>query len=155
MKVTFRDLVSNFGSVRANKVESVHLARVPRAFADVWGVHFYSDLRLELELSAPDHPLDAALYLRILQTYASVAEACGSQLGVEILEVQGERLHLFWELAVPTPNTELKLIEFSRVFHALASQRIAEEAPGYEFTLRFAADYGRSLIVRTAGSDFS
>ena len=114
-----------------------------------------SDLRLELELSAPDHPLDAALYLRILQTYASVAEACGNQLGIEILEVQGERLHLFLELTAPTPNIGLKLIEFSRLFHALASQRIAEEAPGYQFTLRFAADYGRALIVRTADRDLS
>jgi hypothetical protein len=155
MKVSFRDLVSNFGSVRANKVDSVHLADSPRVFADVWGVHFYSDLRLELELSAANQRVDAALYLRILQTYASIAEACGSQLGMEILEVQGERLHLFWELVPPTPNAGIELIEFARAFHSLASQRIAEEAPGYEFTLRFAADYGRSLILRTIGRDFS
>ena len=155
MKVSFRELVSNLGSVRANKVESVYLPMAPRVFADVWGIHFYSDLRLELELSAPDHPLDAALYLRILQTYASIAEACGNSLGIEILEIQGERLHLLWEVAAPRPNEGLKLVDFSRAFHALASQRIAEEAPGYRFTLRFAADYGRALIIRAAGRDFS
>src|SRR5260370_3459370 len=155
MKISFRDLVSHLGSVRANKLESVYLPAAPGVFADVWGIHFYSDLRLELELSASDHPLDASLYLRILQTYASVAEACGNQLGIQILEVQGERLHLLWELAAPSPNEGLKLIDFSRAFHALASRRIAEEAPGYRFSLRFAADYGRALIVRTAGRDFS
>src|ERR1700730_15488730 len=98
MKVSFRELVSTLGSIRANKVESVYLPVAPRVFADLWGIHFYSDLRLELELSAPDHPLDAALYLRILQAYASIAEACGNSLGIEILEIQGERLHLLWEV---------------------------------------------------------
>src|SRR5271165_6127705 len=155
MKVSFRELVSNLGSVRRIKVESVYFPVAPTVFADVWGIHFYSDLRLELELSVPDHPLDAALYLRILQTYASSAEACGSSLGIEILEIQGERLHLLWEVAVPRPNEGLKLIDFARAFYALASERIAEEAPGYRFSLRFAADYGRALIIRTAGRDFS
>ena len=124
-------------------------------FADVYGVHLYADLRLELALSAPESPLDASLYLRILQAFASSAEACSRTLNMRILEVQGERLHLFRQLPAPTQNTETELITFARVFHALAISNIEKEAPGYRTTLRFAVDHGRSLIIRTAQLDFS
>ena len=149
MKASLEALMSaqQFGSGR--------IGAATANFADVHGVHLYADLRLELALSAPESPLDASLYLRILQAFASSAEACGRILNMRILEVQGERLHLFRELPAPTLNTETELITFARVLHALAINNIEKEAPGYRATLRFAADQGRSLIIRTSQLDFS
>lgn len=124
-------------------------------YADTVGVHFYSQLDTLLELSAAEGENNASTLLRMLQEYATAAQAAGDAAGFLIFEVQGQRLHLFREGQLSAQQAENIVVEFARTFHRLAEQKIAATAPRQAFHLRIAADHGRAVVIRSMGTDQS
>ena len=67
------------------------------SYYDGSGFHLYAQLSLQLKYTAPENVADATKSFEIIQRYTDIAEACSRQFTGRILEVQGERLHLFFE----------------------------------------------------------
>src|ERR1017187_4204614 len=91
-QVNFRTLVD---AVNRNSVfwsAAPTLATQP--FAVETGFHVYGELNLTLKLTAATDTKDAARLLRVLTEYVAIAETCAALVGAELLEVQGERIHL-------------------------------------------------------------
>src|SRR5260221_2334932 len=149
MKVSFDQLLAfskQAAFSAAIKARRWNADDVPHA--DTKGFHAYADLDLVMQLAAGD---DQAAYrnLQILQAFASAAESVGSTSGLRILEVQGQRLHLFLETDVPSPEIFDDLLQGCRVFHRLAKQEIGTLAGPAPFYIRMAADYGRAILLRS------
>lgn len=155
MKVSFNQLLGLANRTEfslANKEGRVQQADPP--FADTTGIHIYSDLALPLKIAAGDDQ-DAVRLLQILQRYAEAAALLRSRTGTVILEVQGPRLHLFREEPVLTSRTVEDVVTACRAFHALATAAIKPVAGTTAFNIRMAADYGRAIMLRSAGEDVS
>lgn len=123
-------------------------------FSDTHGFHVYSDLDLRLVLAAAENENSAYINLQILQAYATAAEAIARSSGLRILEVQGQRVHLFRESGEPRREAE-QVVDACRVFHDLATKKIQEIRRTLPFTIRMAADYGRAILLRSVGEDVS
>jgi len=133
-------------------VESASRDAQPLAIGDIQctkerGFHIYGELRLSLKMTAAEDTRDAQRYLSILQDYATIADACAREIQAELLEVQGERIHLLMPSATPDRAAVDKLIAFSISFAHLVYTKIAAKA-GKEFQgFALAADHGDTLIL--------
>lgn len=123
-------------------------------YTDTTGFHLYGDLDMELRLTAGDDHA-AALTLQILQAYAFAADAICEPNWLRILEVQGGRIHLYVESAVPNEQLVRKLIRSCEVFHHIATREISKLAGKTSFSIRMAADHGRAILLRSNGEDVS
>lgn len=123
-------------------------------FADSTGYHTYADLDLVLEFSAGDNEA-AYRNLQVLQAFASAAESVGSASGMRILEVQGQRIHLYLEAANPTEDSVELLVMACRAFYRIAKREISQRVGDTPFSIRMAADHGRAILLRSVGDDQS
>lgn len=156
MKIPLKTLVgwankAAFNAALQNRSISIE----ERPYADVVGVHIYSQLDTRLALSAAEGEENAAILLRILQEYATAAEATGMAAGIYIFEVQGQRLHLFREGLVTAFEAEKIIVGFARAFSRVVSEKVSSICGGHAFHLRLAADYGRAVILCSSGDDES
>lgn len=111
------------------------------------GFHVYGELRLSLKMTAAEDTRDAQRYLSILQDYATIADACARETQAELLEVQGERIHLLMPCAGADRSAVDRLIGFSISFAQLVYAKISAKA-GKEFQgFALAADHGDALIL--------
>ena len=155
MKISFNQLLGF--SKRATYSEAINnrtwnASNTP--YADTTGFHLYSDLDMQLGLIAGGEAA-AARTLQILQCYAWAAEAVCEADWLRVLEVQGQRLHLFAETSDTSPENVQRLIRSCRVFHGLASREINQIVQDEPFNIRMAADYGRAILLRSTGDDIS
>lgn len=116
-------------------------------YAPESGIHVYSDLRINLHLSAAEDDAMARRFLRILETYAALADhSCGS-VGGYLLEVHGERLHAF------IPATRITEQSIGQVFayaSSLTQAVYAEIKPlaGDAWDgFAMAADFGPAVMI--------
>ncbi len=154
MKVTFNELVrlaSRRVYLETRQTRQWSQEEVP--YSDTKGYHIYSDLDFRLIVSAPETVNSAYLNLQILQAYASAAESVSTLAEIQILEVQGQRLHLFRQADAPIPEITESMINACRVFYRIAIREIARFAGQEEFSVRMAADYGRAIFLRSSGDD--
>ena len=120
-------------------------------FADITGFHIYGELNLTMKLTAAKDTSDAGKLLRVIQEYTLIAEACASVASVQLLEVQGERIHLLMPLPKVDANSVEELLRFSTAFTKEVYSRISKTA-GKEFRgFKMAADHGRAILVSTGG----
>lgn len=155
MKIPFNQLLTF--SKRAAYEEAISnrtLNSADTPYADTRGIHLYADLELKLALSAGDAAA-ATLTLQILQCFAWAADSACEPNWLHILEVQGQRIHLFAESSAPNTQIVERLIRSCRNFHGLATREIARIAGKTPFSLRMAADYGRAILLRSTGEDIS
>jgi hypothetical protein len=122
-------------------------------YADTNGYHIYSDLDFRLIVAAPENANAAYLNLQILQAYASAADSVTSLSKIRILEVQGQRLHMFREAEAPTPIATREVVQACKAFYRLAVRQITALASESAFTIRMATDYGRAILLRSGGDD--
>src|SRR5579862_9058672 len=148
MRVSFNQLIgfAKRAAFREALVNGSWTSQLP-PFSDVTGFHVYSDLDLILKLSAAEDGKTAYLNLQILQAYASAAEAVSDRSNTFILEVQGQRLHLFQQAETADDGALWQLIGACRVFHSLASAKIREIVPSQVFNIRMALDHGRAILI--------
>jgi hypothetical protein len=155
MKIPFTQLLGLAEQINFSKAfNEGRFSQADPPFADTTGFHIYSDLALPLRFSAGDGK-NALLYMQILQRYAEAAAALQQSAEIVILEVQGARLHLYRDAAFTTPELLEDVIEASHAFHAMACRSISEISGDIPFNIRMAADYGRAIMLRSAGQDES
>ncbi|MBP7828369.1 MAG: hypothetical protein KA248_00480 [Kiritimatiellae bacterium] len=120
------------------------------------GFHVYGELRLSLKMTAAEDTRDAQRYLSILQDYATIADACARETQAELLEVQGERIHLLMPCAAADRTAVDKVIAFAISFAQLVYTKIGAKA-GKEFQgFALATDHGDALILLSgSGADGS
>jgi len=113
------------------------------------GFHIYGEIRLSLKMTAAEDTNDAQRYLSILQDYASIANACANVAQAELLEVQGERIHVL----MPCPRADRsavdRVISFAISLSDLVYKKIGAKA-GKEFQgFALAADHGEALLLHS------
>src|SRR3954452_12751605 len=119
-------------------------------FSIVKGFHVYSDLGLNLPLSAAEEDANARLYLEILQDYASIADVCSRKVNAHVLEIQGTRIHLL------LPEDHLNVDSFRRLFAFCISftrtvyAKIKPKAGEHWDGFCLASDHGPTVLL---GSD--
>lgn len=132
-------------------LESLHRDARPVAidgYARERGFHIYGELRLTLKLTSADDVTDAQRYLDILQTYATVADSCARSFGASLLEVQGERIHLWSPSDMPSADAIQRVVAFSLALSATVYDKVAAIA-GKEFKgFAMASDHGDTIFVR-------
>src|SRR5579862_8850648 len=116
MKIPFHQLL-NFSKIATFNaaISAGQFSITDPPYADTTGFHLYADLDMVLALSAGD-PEAANRNLQILQAFASAADAVFYRNGLQILEVQGQRLHLFLETDDTGEESTNGLIGDCRIF---------------------------------------
>lgn len=119
----------------------------PYDYAVVPGFHIYSDLVLNLRLSAAEDDKNSMRYLELLQDYAAVADACAQQVGADILEIQGERVHLLLPEESLTREAIGRLLAFSIAFTQTVYSRIEPKAGVHWKGFSLAVDFGPAVLL--------
>jgi hypothetical protein len=116
------------------------------------GFHIYGELRLSLKMTAAEDTRDAQRYLAVLQSYATIADTCARETQTELLEIQGERIHLIMPCESCDKAAIDKLIAFSISFAELIYKKISAKL-GDEFQgFALAADHGDAFLL-LSGND--
>jgi hypothetical protein len=85
--------------------------------------------------------------------FASAAESAAAAAESNILEVQGQRIHLFKNTG-STGEVDLAAIyDACRVFHQIATREIRKFVVQTGFSIRMAADHGRTILLKSSGMD--
>lgn len=124
-------------------------------FSEASGWHIYTDLHLPVRISAADSQKDAKIHLELLQTYATLAERAGTEAGIEILEVQGKRLHLFLEALRAIPDDLARILAFGRVLQLLIDIHIRPQVDASRLGFAMAADHGPAIMLLSTLQDQS
>lgn len=125
-------------------------------FTDVTGFHVYGELRLTLRLSAAEEAKDAQRFLLILQEYAAVADLFASQVGAQLLEVQGERIHLLVPCETVDATAVGRLLTLCSSLTHVMYDRVAKRAGDAWQGFAMAADHGLAILVKSGnGSNTS
>ena len=95
------------------------------------------------------------LTLQILQCYASAVDSICESGWLRILEIQGQRVHLFLETADVSDQNFERLVDSCRAFQNLATEEIGRIAGQIPFSIRMATDHGRAILLRSTGDDVS
>jgi hypothetical protein len=118
-----------------------------RPIYDVWGFHIYLALKLRLQVSAADNGQDAARFVRLMADTASAVEACARESGVDLLEVQTDKMHMF----LPSPDISLeaqkRVFTFCTALAQMIEERIRPRDPEAWEGFAMAADHGRSVLI--------
>src|SRR5712664_3960693 len=136
-QVKFGDLI---GSRSRESLANRRGRTTPHLFADMHGFHIYGDLRLNLPLAAASDGRNASKYLNILEHYGLLADVCARQIGAELLEIQGERIHLILPSATVDETTVRDLLRFSIAFTQLVYRLVKPIAGDHWDGFALAAD---------------
>src|SRR5947207_1524721 len=127
------------------------LQQFSRVFGDSFafsrGFHVYGDLRINLALSAAEDDSTARRFLHILESYTTIASECAKNTGAEILEVQGERLHVLIQGDALSDQIFRQLFAFSTALTTAVSETIAPAAGEHWGGFSMAADFGPAVLV--------
>jgi hypothetical protein len=162
MKYTFKDVsaLANrsakktaFFSANAANDEALVAREQEVMISDTTGFHIYGDLHLNLGLAAATDQDKANLFLEVLEDYARIAsDFARGRPEVLIFEVQGERLHLFFNRNTANETTISELIDFCAYFtdavYDIIKPKVGDEWGGF----CMAADFGRAIVLST-GAD--
>jgi hypothetical protein len=100
-----------------------------------------------LRLTAATDTKDAAKLLRILQEYVTIAETCAALVGAELLEVQGERIHLLFPSPHVTKDAVQALLRFCVAFTNTVYTRIHKLAGDGFLGFKMSADHGKVVLL--------
>ena len=132
-------------------IRDQRLQQFSRVFGDSFafsrGFHVYGDLRVNLTLSAAEDDPTARHFLHILETYTAIANECAKNTGAEILEVQGERLHVLIPGDALSHEVFRKLFTFSTALTTAVFEKIAPAAGEHWGGFSMAADFGPAVLV--------
>ncbi|MBC2592860.1 hypothetical protein H5P28_01170 [Ruficoccus amylovorans] len=112
------------------------------------GIHFYAKISLRLDLEAADRDAATRSYLQVVDQFARVADALTEESAAELLEVQGEVLHLY----LPCEANEQSLLTalaYSVALHEEIEKRVKPLAGDSWKSVRFAFDFGQTILVDT------
>lgn len=118
------------------------------AFADETGYHIYGEVRLALSLSASEDTTNASKFLKIIQAMVTATNACALEVGAEILEVQGERVHLLLPGGASKEDV-LQALSFCSNLTQILYEYVAPLAGKDWQGFATAIDHGRAILIKT------
>lgn len=116
-------------------------------FAFSQGFHVYGDLRINLTLSAAEYDSNARRFLQIVDSYNAVADECAKNVGAEILELQGERIHALIPGDSLSEEIFRRLFAFSIALTNAVYAKIAPAAGEHWGGFSMAADFGPAVLI--------
>ena len=122
------------------------------SYSDEVGFHLYSELSLTNELANPSTKESAERLVEVIQRYVDLAMCCLSNSSGRILEVQGERLHLFFPKTLSS-QTANSLVTFCSAFTNAVYRNRSKLGNSAFNGFKICLDYGLSIILRTGSSD--
>ncbi len=146
--------------VNASSFEDLYKIRFQTTFSDTQktssdityhdgtGYHIYTQLSLTNALANPPDKQSAELLYEVIQRYADLAECCLKETPGKILEVQGERLHIFYpgELNL---RTAAEVATFCAVLTNAVYDKKFRLGNTHFNGFKICLDYGRAVILRT------
>ena len=112
------------------------------------GYHLYTQLSLEMKYTAPQNIADARKSLEIIQRYTDLAYGCATKISGRLLEVQGERLHFYFDRNNDVPMLQ-DIIRFCHVLMSAVYENkkyLGDEAfAGF----KIAFDHGPAVILES------
>lgn len=119
---------------------------VPYRYAQETGFHVYGKLNLHLELSAADDMRHAKQYLKVIQAYTAIADACAGIQGSLLLEVQGEVIHLLLP-GQHDAKTVDRLLAFCIALTQIVYSDIKPMAGENWQSFVMATDHGEAILI--------
>jgi hypothetical protein len=116
-------------------------------FADGFGFHVYAELKLNLDLIAAENSRDAFKCVELLEDFTAISNRCADLAGVRILEVQGDRIHFFFQATEVGFDNVAHLLAFSSALTRTAYSQLKPAAGGDWRGFSMAADWGVSVFV--------
>lgn len=114
------------------------------------GYHCYAEIKLNKKLSAPETQADANCCLEAIVTSTRLAAAFAALEGGELLEAQGEILHLTFPTNGATQKEVLqRLMTFASAFMNATYEELNRICGDDWQGVAMAADYGQSVILTT------
>ncbi len=112
------------------------------------GFHVYGKLNLFLPLAASEDTTNAARFLRIIQSYAAIADKCAVVAGGTLLEVQGEVIHalLPGELTRDLVN---RVLAFSIALANVVYDEIRPIAGDAWQSFAMSTEHGQAVLIAT------
>lgn len=144
-KVNFQTLLESTNRASGFWAKAATVESQP--FAVETGFHIYGELNLTLKLTAAAETTDATKLLQVLQEYVTIAETCAALVGAELLEVQGERIHLLLPAPQVTKDSVQALLRFCVAFTNTVYVRLQKLAANDFRGFKMAADHGRAVLV--------
>jgi hypothetical protein len=132
----------------ANAITGAH-------YAEASGWHTYTHLAWPSRISGAETEKDAREFLELLQIYTTLAERAGNSSGLQILEVQGKRLHLFMEAARALADDLNRIVTFGQVMLRLIDLYIRPRVDASRLAFTLAADHGPAILVLSTQQDQS
>lgn len=117
-------------------------------YQDIEGFHLYSELSLTNDLTNPIDKASAECLFEVIQHYTDLATCCLSGTSGKILEVQGERLHIFFPELI-SAKTVCGIITFCAAFTTAVYNHKDKLGKTAFNGFKICFDYGRSIILRT------
>jgi len=142
-KVTINHLLENIQPLSAEKGGTAPGLR----YSWEQGFHIYGNLNLHLRLSASEDAANAKQYIRIVQAYASIAEACATIANVVLLEVQGEVIHMLLPCELGKQSTD-HLLAFCIIFSDIIHKEIKPMAGEAWQSFVMASEHGQAVLLR-------
>jgi hypothetical protein len=116
-------------------------------FAFSRGFHVYGDLRINLTLSAAEEDSNARRFLQIIDNYSAVADECARNVGADVLELQGERIHALIPGETLSEEIFRRLFAFAIALTNAVYDKIAPAAGEHWGGFSMAADFGPAVLV--------
>jgi hypothetical protein len=132
----------------ANAISGAH-------YSEATGWHVYTHLQWPARISAAETDKDAKAYLQLLQVYTTLAVRAGSSAGLQLLEVQGKRLHLFLPAPTATAEDLERILIFGRVLQRLIDQYIRPQVDATRMSFTVATDHGPAILLLSTLEDES
>lgn len=129
---------------------SVALSANSGGITHAWerGFHVYGKLNLFLPLAASEDTANATRFLKIIQTYAAIADKCTAVAGGVLLEVQGEVIHALLPGEL-TRDAVDKLIAFSITLANIVYDELEPMAGDAWQSFVMSAEHGQAVLVMT------
>ena len=115
-------------------------------YADEVGFHLYAELRLTLNVSAPEDSDSINRYLNLVEQFAEIAQGAINLVGGRILEVQGQVIHFF--IQASSQGDVSRPLTFATALIRMAYAQI-KPAAGDRVWKGFAVafDHGRTVML--------
>ena len=139
---------ADFSKIYDAEIMSAGMASSDITYHDGTGFHIYTLLSLTNDLSNPQDNKSAEALFEVVQRYADLVAGCLSITEGKILEVQGERLHIFvpGELNCQTAEDVATLCAaLTNVVYDQKYRLGNTHFNGFKICL----DYGRAIILKT------
>ncbi len=140
----YNSTVNRSSAIQANFSKVVESDE--KGWVTVRGIHIYSDIRFSLRMSESEDEVTTSEYLQAINYYVNIADSCAKIIGAKLLEVQGQRLHFFYETDDYDLEEQKKLFTFAASLTDNIYERFGSREKFFK-SFAMSADFGESILL--------